>query len=222
VVIAVIGNLVARRRGRDVTAGGVAVAVARAAVEAGAAAQLIGKVGEGSDGDAVLLDVAAAGVGHVAVLRDAEPVNVEDTPARDDGAAESSIDELAAIEASDDDRAPSTQAVGSVLEAADLELALRYLPEYSVVVVAEPLEHDALASVVAAAGWAGARLVVIGAGDDLPVDATVLEAPDADGESAFASAVGRYAAALDRGVEPGEAFAAASAAAGWEPVPAET
>ncbi|HEY8437466.1 MAG TPA: hypothetical protein VIK65_02530 [Candidatus Limnocylindrales bacterium] len=203
------------------SATGLPVSVARAAADAGAAVQLIGKVGEGPDGDAVLLDVAAAGIGHVAVLRDAEAVPVADTSG-DDGRTDVSIDQLSEIDEGDDGNA-SRRAPRStpILEAADLELALRYLPEYSVVVVAEPLDADALRAVVAAAGWGGARLVVIGAGDDLPDDATVLEAPDDDAESAFADAVGRYAAALDRGVEPREAFAAASTGAGWEPVRAD-
>jgi len=106
-----------------------------------------------------------------------------------------------------------------LLEAADIALALRYLPDYRTVVVGEPLPAEALAAVIDAARWAEARLVVVTADGSqpagLPDDATVLESPPEDAEGAFASLVGRYAAALDRGVEPVDAFAAASAEAGW-------
>jgi hypothetical protein len=227
VVIAVVGNPVARRAGNDVSAAGVGVAVARAVVVAGGQVELIGKVGEGADGDAVLLSIAASGIGHVAVLRDSEPVPVDGGQADDRAELDRSIDAVAEVAAADEATAEQRRVDppvrrGPVLDAADVELALRYLPDYSVVIVAEPLGRDALAAVVAGAQWAAARLVVIGGADGLPDDATVLEAPDDDAESAFATAVGRYAAALDRGVNPGEAFRDASAAAGWEPVAAES
>src|SRR4051794_37418806 len=104
-MIAVVGSPAAARQTAGVQAAGVAVAVARAAVAAGASVQLIGKVGEGPDGDAILLDIAAAGIGHVAVLRDVEPVSVADQS----GAAESaqSIDGLAGLAGIDDDESTS-------------------------------------------------------------------------------------------------------------------
>ena len=85
-------------------------------------------------------------------------------------------------------------------------------------VVAEPLAPAALDVVLAASRWSGAALVIVlphGADPvDIP-DATILEAPEGDPDDAFASVVGGYAAALDRGEEPAEAFASASTAGGW-------
>ena len=111
--------------------------------------------------------------------------------------------------------------MGAPLEAADLELALRYLPDYRVVVLAQSLDEAALAAARDAARWAGAQVIEVmapgGEGTALD-DATVLEAPAEDAEGAFASLVGRYAAALDAGTPPADAFAAASAGVGWAPV----
>ena len=42
------------------------------------------------------------------------------------------------------------------IDAADLELALRYLPDYRVIVVAEPLAPDVLRRRGGAVGWSGA------------------------------------------------------------------
>src|SRR3954449_12127991 len=99
-MIAVVGSPTATRRPVGVGAAGLAVAIGRAAVAAGASVQLIGKVGEGPDGDAILLDIASAGIGHVAVLRDLEPVAVVDldaagerAPSIDDGAGLAAIDD---------------------------------------------------------------------------------------------------------------------------------
>ena len=111
-------------------------------------------------------------------------------------------------------------ASGPSLDAADIALALDYLPDYRVVVVAQSLDAEALAATV------GCGPLVRRSADrrreqrprsdaSLPEDATVLEAPDDDAEGAFAAVVGRYAAALDAGTAPGEAFAAASGATGW-------
>lgn len=113
---------------------------------------------------------------------------------------------------------------GPVLEAADLELALRYLTNVGVLVLAE---HDpALAWVaVDAAAWNQAALVVMlpaGASvpSDLPAEATILASPDADPDGAFGSLVGAYAAALDRGIDPATAFRTTIAEArAWSPVP---
>ncbi len=50
----------------------------------------------------------------------------------------------------------------------------------------------------------------------LPAAATVLAAPSETDDRAFATLVGAYASALDRGADPGVAFAAATQGAGWE------
>ncbi len=79
--------------GRSVSA----TAVARRAAASGASVQVVGVLPEGQVADRLLLDLAADGLGHAAVLRE---------PTRE-------------------------------LEAADLDLALRDLPEVRVVVVVE-------------------------------------------------------------------------------------
>jgi sugar/nucleoside kinase (ribokinase family) len=215
--VIVIGNPLFDLSGDGPRAAGMAVAVARAAREAGAGVELVGRVGEDAAGEAVLIDLASAGIGHVAVLRDAgHPTAPAPLPA-----------ETSLFDEPEDD--PAVGEAGSVapgaamspLDADDVDLALRYLPEYRVVVVVDPLADPALGAAAAAARWAGAALVVlIGAGstppDSLGPGATVLEAP-ADDDGAFARLVGGYAAALDRGDDPAEAFAAATGGTGWAP-----
>ncbi len=134
------------------------------------------------------------------------------------------IDELADLADADADEAATARsgsfAAGPALDAADLELALRYLPDYRVVVIAQPLDAAALAAAVEAVRWSGAELIVVASGDGppaapLPDGATILEAPSEDAEGAFATVVGRYAAALDEGMTPAAAFEAASGATGW-------
>jgi len=222
-MVIVIGNPFARRAGAAVGAGGLPVAVATAAAHAGAAVQLVGKVGDGPDGDAIVLAVADAGVKHAALLRGAVPVRVS---ADDRPDVDASLDQLADLEggsALTDE--PEQRVPVDDLEAADLALGLSFLPDYRVVVVAQPLADDALAAVVDAARWAEARLIVVTAAatavPELPSDATVFEAPAEDAEGAFATMLGRYAAALDGGGDPADAFAAASNAAGWSAVASE-
>jgi hypothetical protein len=224
-VIAVVGNPTGRRVRGAIVAAGLPVAVARSAVVAGGAVQVIGKVGDGTDGDAILLSLAVDGVGHVALLRDLAAASIEPEETAVD--PDLPIDELADLDDVDaDERATARSGpltVGPPLDAADLELALRYLPDYRVVVIAQPLDAAALAAVVEATRWSGAQLIVVASGDapsaaPLPDGATILEAPSKDAEGAFATVVGRYAAALDEGMTPAAAFAAASGATGWTAV----
>ena len=189
--------------------------VATGAAAAGGDVQLVGKTGEDAAGEAALLDLAKRGVGHVAMLRDAGRATPE---LADPAAADlAPFDEPEVAQASQDPGAP-----GPTLDAADIELALRYLPDYRVVVVADALSGAALEVVLAASRWSGAALVIlVPAGSDAPTltsEATVIEAPEVDPDDEFASVVGAYAAALDRGEEPAEAFATASASAGWAAV----
>jgi hypothetical protein len=114
----------------------------------------------------------------------------------------------------------SSQAEGPTLEAADVDLGLRYLTEFSVVVLAEPADPGIVTVVSDAARWGEARMIlVVGAGhgapDGLPADVVVFEAPATDPDGAFASMVGTFAAALDDGLEPGEAFRGSIATDGW-------
>lgn len=201
-------------------AAGFAVAIARAAKAAGADVEIVGRVGEDPAGDAVVLDLAAAGIGHVAILRDA---------GRPTGQAHSTPDPETPFDDPDSDPAepaPEPPAEQSILtdppslEAADIELALRYIPDYRVVVVAQPLAEDALEAAAAAARWGSAALVIlVPAGSPPPAavspDVTILETPPDDLDDVFAGLVGGYAAALDRGEDPGEAFATAATLRGW-------
>jgi hypothetical protein len=183
-----------------------------AAAASGARVELVARIGDDPTGDAVLLSIAAAGVGHVATLRDparATPVEAPDPEPTD-------LDEEVAEPAADDPGGPT-------LDGGDVGLALRYLADYRVIVVAHP-SPAVLAEAMAAAGWAGAHLVVIvdPATDaappaDLPADALVLAVDG--GATALGEAIGRYAAAVDGGTAPADAFAASLGAG--EPVPAD-
>jgi len=206
-VIVVVGNPQARSAADGPsTAAGLPSGIAIAAVAAGGAAQVVGRVGEDAAGEAALLDLARRGVGHAAIMRDpGRPTSLLPAPGDDD-----------AVDA-EGGTASAEVSGASTLDAADLKLAFDYLPEYSVIVVAESLAPATLAVAVGAAAWSGSALVVVGAAGlaGLPDDATVFEAPtDGDPEGAFAAVVGTYAAGLDRGEDAKAAFDAASLVVG--------
>jgi sugar/nucleoside kinase (ribokinase family) len=212
-VIVVVGSPSASVTESGRRADGPAVDVARAAVTADSSVEIVGRVGEDAAGNDVLLDLAAAGIGHVAILRDAGHATAESAPPGESDASPFEDGEIAATIPA------TTTAAISALDAADVELALRYLPEYRVVVVVDPLDDAALRAAADAARWAGAALVVVVATGSAPPagldpEATVLEAP-AEDDGAFARFVGEYAARLDRGEPPADAFAAASGVVGW-------
>ena len=202
-MIVVIGALRLRGSGDDSDAAGLVSSVATAAAAGDARVEVIARLGDDPAGDAVLLSLARQKVGHVAVLRDLGeatamvPDDVAETP------------DPAAPDATTAPAAPTPTKAD--LEAADVNLALRYLPQIGVI-VAVHLPDDVLAEAVAAATWADTALVVIvpaGASvpADLPPTAVTLEIDDQD-DSAGGAAVGRYAAALDRGDSPRDAFEA--------------
>lgn len=111
------------------------------------------------------------------------------------------------------------------LEGADVDLALRYLSDVRVVVTVG-LVPAAVAAAAERASWAGAPLIVIrdaGTGADaeaeeLPDGAIVLEAPASDPEGTFAGFVGAFAARLDAGATPADAWAATTRALAVDPV----
>ena len=201
-MIVVIGDVAARTDALGQTVpGGFAATVASVAASAGSKVELVTRLGEDPAGDAVVLWLARAGIGHVATLRDAgrqTPIaDLPDDDARPDG----------------DEGTPEADAVGRpapVLEAADVGLAMRYLSDYRVVVLVHPGAPDVLSEAIAAAGWAVAHLVVvtpplIDVNAELPASAVAISAElDADG---IAERVGRYAASLDAGVELDRAYA---------------
>lgn len=111
------------------------------------------------------------------------------------------------------------------LDAADVDLALRYLSDVRVVVTVG-LGPAAVAAAAERASWAGAPLVAIrepGQGKDtgpgeLPDGAIVLEAPASDPDGTFAGFVGAFAARMDDGATPGDAWAATTRALAVDPV----
>lgn len=178
-------------------AAGLGVEIALAAAGAGARVELVGKVGDDPAGDDVAVELERAGVGHAALLR--EPA--ARTP----------------VEGTD---------MALPLGLADVELALRYLPDFRVIVAADVLP-DPVAEVVAeAAGYGGAHRVLIGGHETEDVAVTQLVAPAPSngqggegplGSAAFGAFVGRYAAFLDAGQSPADAFSTATRDVGWEP-----
>jgi hypothetical protein len=222
-VIVVIGQPVLMRVDGTPVATGSAARIALTAADRGAAVQLIGKVGDDPDGEALVLALAQGQVGHVALLRDAAhrtPVDVDAADPIDEELAEP--DELLAPEGG---RPGTDGADRPGLDAADVELGLRYLTEFRVVVVADELDEAALRAAADATDWNnGTLLAVVPAGRPepagLPPDAIVLGAPAGDAEGAFDRLVGQLAAAIDAGAEPRAAFREAVAGAGWEPAEA--
>ena len=153
--------------GRD---GELAFEVARRAAAAGARVEMVGAAAPDASGDARLLELAAAGVGHATVIRT--------------GA----------------DR----------LEAADLDLALHYLPDIRAIVLVDP-DPALVPPAAAESGWSGAGLVIISsraAGLDTGVAprAIVLEPPASDPDGTFAGLVAALAARLDAGEDPAAAW----------------
>jgi sugar/nucleoside kinase (ribokinase family) len=218
-VIVIIGSPAVRpgEPGQRATAAGQAADVGRGAVEGGSVVQLVGKIGDDPAGDALLVALAESGIGHAAILRDpsrptpappAASADADEDPFSSDRPAEDLPDMLAPAE--------------PALDAEDLELALRYLPDHRVVVVAEPLGPEALASVANDCSYVGAQLIVIlGAGATaagLPAEATILEAPDDDPDGIFGRTVGLFAAAIDQGRPASEALVEATSGSGWTPV----
>ncbi len=200
---------------------GLGAAIAAGAVGAGAPVQFVGKLGDDPAGDAAVLALGRIGIGHAAMVRDAArptPVwrpeadqavgDAADGDARD---AEDSLDgdgwldEAASIE-------PRDPAAWPQLDVADVELALRYLPDVSVVVVVEP--GPGVVAVVSVEAAAASAHVVAVLGPDpgdidldrLPPDALVIGAPQGEDPASFAMFVGRYAALVDGGMAPARAF----------------
>ncbi len=122
-VIVVIRSSGGGQAEQEIVAAGIAASVGRVAAAAGADVQLVGKVGEGAAGDAVLLSLAQARVSHVAVLRDASAATQ---------VAQGAPDPETALDRSEDEAPSERSAVaqmdaiaGPALDSGDLQLALR-------------------------------------------------------------------------------------------------
>lgn len=218
-MIVVIGCPIGRLADGAIVAAGMSSGVALSAAGAGRVVQLVGKVGDDPTADAIVLDLARGGVGHVALLRDGTWATPLEPPAPDETEIDEG-DEVAEVaevaEATDSPIAPP----GPALDAADVDLGLRYLTEFAVLVIADPVDSATVATVADAAGWSDARLIVVvphdsAIPDGLPADAVVFEAPEADPDGVFATLVGHFAAGLDDGADPEAAFRASLGSDGW-------
>jgi hypothetical protein len=219
-VIVVVGQPLHRVSTEGDAVDGLAARIALASVARGRSVQLVGKVGEDTEGNAIVLALTRGGVGHSALLRDAGASTPTVTPPVADG---ESVDDRTAIAPH---REPAVPLNLTRLEPADVDLALRYLTEFAVLVLAEPGTSDMVRVVTDASTYAGAGLIVlVPAGEPephgLPPDAIVFEAPDEDPDGVFASMVGSFAAALDNGGDPVEAFRSSIQADGWTSSPSD-
>ena len=138
-MIVVVGSPVAVVDGASFDAAGLAALTAIELAAKGASVELIGRVGNDAAGDAVVLALGRAGVGHAALLRDA----ARSTP----------------IGATSD---------GIPFDTGDLGLALRYLTTFEAAIFIAPVgarqASEALLSLMRdGAAFAGARLIVVSA-----------------------------------------------------------
>lgn len=110
------------------------------------------------------------------------------------------------------------------IEPADLDLALRYLPDVRAIALVAP-NVGLVAAALAASSWSGATLVLVGPLDAeaaAAVDATevppmVLDPPARDPDGAFAGVVAALAVRLDGGEDPAAAWQATVAALALDP-----
>ena len=209
-MIVVIGQPALRLTADGPEAAGSAARIAMSAAGRGAPVQLIGKVGEDPDGDALVLALARADVGHVALLRDSGRRTPQLIDAPDD------LDETAP------QLTPPDPTERPQVDAADVDLGLRYLTEFRVIVVVQAIDAELGRVVSEAAAYGAATLIALvpdgtSAPDSLPDNALVLAAPPEDPDGAFDRLVGDLAAAIDAGTDPQRAFRDLVAGVGWEP-----
>jgi hypothetical protein len=202
-MIVVIGPISLRGTGAEAVAAGLTARVAAAAAAAGARVEVIARIGDDPQGDELLLALARASVGHVAVSRD--PAHPTVALPIDDIDGDVAAEGPDASPVPDESRAPT-------LDPADVGLALRYLTDFRVAVVVHPPSDGILAEVVGAASWAGAHVVALLVPDDppaaiLPPDSLVVAVLPSAAED-VGGLIGHYAAAVDLGGLPDDAFAA--------------
>lgn len=148
-MIVVIGTISARAEGTTYSPSGYAATVALAIVASGGSAELVSKVGVDAAGEALITHLAAAGIGHVALIRD--------------GARSTPVDGVPPLE----------------MDAADLQLALRYLTSFDAVLLVDPVDDSMVATVLDACTYVGARLVVTRPAGSAPVGAPAGERGEA-------------------------------------------
>jgi hypothetical protein len=169
-VIVVLGRPTVHRPEPDgeLAPGGLSTAVARWLAGAGAKVELAGSIGDDPEGDRVIVELGRAGIGHAAVLRDPS-AHTPSTGLEPAGTP------------------PITGRAMPRLEAADVELALGYLAECRVLVVADSLDPDALSAALRAAEYHGASVVIVADPgevdpEDLGDRVTLLERPSLDAD----------------------------------------
>lgn len=194
----------------DLAPGGFAVELALAVARAGSEVELVGAIGDDPEGDKIVVELGRGSVGHSALMRDP----ATHTP----------------LVGQPRDARPLPR-----LEAADVELGMRYMHECRVLVISAELDSDALAHAQEAAEFHSAAVVMVAAAGTADPDAlgpavTLLERPAADDaesvedavvvaadDADFGAFVAQYAVRLDRGERPAQAFAAALGDSAWEP-----
>jgi hypothetical protein len=181
--------------------------------------QLVGRAGDDADGDAVVLALADAGIGHAALLRLRVTTPVTTDP------PEPGIGDALADADGDAGAGPDSD---PGLDPGDVDLALRYLPDFRVLVVAPEVAPETADVADRAASWMGATSIRLVGDADMGATrgeerdgAIVLGAPAADPDGAFASLVGDLAAAIDRGEDVATAFRAVITDGGWESAAAD-
>lgn len=129
-MIVVVGTVSARTEGSTTRASGYAAQVALALAAAGESIEMVSKVGADAAGDAVVAELATAKIGHVALVRDG-------------------------AQATASERDQPLQ-----MDTGDLQLALRYLTSFDAVLLVDPVDDAAVATVLEACTYVGARLVI--------------------------------------------------------------
>ena len=174
-MIVVIGSPSGRHQDARIVAGGLAAGIAIEAARAGRRVELVGRIGDDEAADAVLQDLARSAVGHVAMLRDqARPTPIDDATGATSHVA-----------------SPSPEVDG-----ADVDLALRYLTDFQVIVLVEPIATSVVEVVARAIEWAQATLVVAGTMET--TGARTLPRHAAETPAAYESRVATVAVELDR------------------------
>ena len=147
-MIVVVGNLGARTEGATYVASGYAATAAFALAAAGEQVEMVSKVGVDAAGEAVIAQLAAAGIGHVALIRD--------------GARATATGGASSLE----------------MDAGDLQLALRYLTSFDAVLLVDAADDSVVGTVLDACAYVGARLVVTRAEGSTPAAAPTGERGD--------------------------------------------
>lgn len=112
---------------------GLGVRVARNLIRQGEQVELIGRIGADREGDELTLSLARDGIGHVALMRDAAQITPIGSSAR-----------------------------GIELDYGDVQLGLRYLTNFTAVLLLGPTSRTFVQSVADEAAYCGAHLIVVG------------------------------------------------------------